>query len=561
MTSAAIVLACASVVLLVAGAYHFEEKATGALDGLARTGAAWRSWLGHVPWLLLIYGAFHFARLTHLSLSIDDESAALRHDPSVWLSQGRWAVYWFERALVPTPTVPFVPDFLLGLGLATAYVLMARLHARQFDWVAYLLFPLFAASPALLVLGEFYANAVSVGAGYVLVALALTAQHAGRDAAAPAKRWALWAVQWLCLAASIGCYQAFVLAYVAAGLGSWLVRVQREPLPAEGPLTARALVHQVACLGAHAAVGIVLYKALQALHVARLAPGTATPYIDQFFRIKELVQQPGAVATQFFRYTSSALLGGAGIYGGALPSFAALAAGSALAVGTGADGRAPWRRRALVACGFVAAVYAPFLLQVLTGGTLPLRCVVALPYGLWFIAWIACSQRLALLRTASRAAAVAAVLQLLVLSGQYGAEMLLAQDNDERMAAALYQDLAHSRPDFDLRAPYVLDIFGKRAPRTPLYPTAITSTTSASFFDWDEGNTGRMLNYMYLLGYSNVRMPSPEERAQAAAQWRTMPNWPAAGSIRWLGEMALIKLADAPGFYHRDLMAQQEPRP
>ena len=66
--------------------------------------------------------------LSNFSPSIDDEFAALRGDPGVWLGQGRWTVYLIERFLFPQPAIPYAPYILLTVCQALAYVVVTRAH-------------------------------------------------------------------------------------------------------------------------------------------------------------------------------------------------------------------------------------------------------------------------------------------------------------------------------------------------------------------------------------------------------------------------------------------------
>ena len=51
--------------------------------------------------------------LSSFSFSIDDELAATRKDPLIWVAQGRWATYVLEKLIFPQPSVPFAPFLVL----------------------------------------------------------------------------------------------------------------------------------------------------------------------------------------------------------------------------------------------------------------------------------------------------------------------------------------------------------------------------------------------------------------------------------------------------------------
>ncbi|MBU6198760.1 MAG: hypothetical protein KGP08_03840, partial [Xanthomonadaceae bacterium] len=68
--------------------------------------------------LLAIFAVFYWTKLAGFSLSIDDEFAALSTNADVWVLDGRWCEYLFERFIVSQPIVPFFPVFLFGLCMS-----------------------------------------------------------------------------------------------------------------------------------------------------------------------------------------------------------------------------------------------------------------------------------------------------------------------------------------------------------------------------------------------------------------------------------------------------------
>ncbi len=73
--------------------------------------------LREIGFLSLLGAMLYSYFLTNFSFSIDDEFAALRHDPAVWVGQGRWLVYLVEKYVLPQPAVPFAPCLIHIAGL------------------------------------------------------------------------------------------------------------------------------------------------------------------------------------------------------------------------------------------------------------------------------------------------------------------------------------------------------------------------------------------------------------------------------------------------------------
>jgi hypothetical protein len=78
------------------------------------------------------------------------------------------------------------------------------------------------------------------------------------------------------------------------------------------------------------------------------------------------------------------------------------------------------------------------------------------------------------------------------------------------------------------------------------YPLIPTSSAGASFFQWDGGDQSRIVAYMNLIGFSDLRAyPEPAPGA-FDAEYARMPAWPAAGSVRRVGQGYLVRLGELP---------------
>jgi hypothetical protein len=89
-----------------------------------------------IRWILIIAACltlltYGFA-ITGFSISIDEEQYLLQQPPSVWIEQGRWAVWIVETILAGIRPLPFLDMTLAVLLLFCAGVLWAHLfmHAN-----------------------------------------------------------------------------------------------------------------------------------------------------------------------------------------------------------------------------------------------------------------------------------------------------------------------------------------------------------------------------------------------------------------------------------------------
>lgn len=110
------------------------------------------------------------------------------------------------------------------------------------------------------------------------------------------------------------------------------------------------------------------------------------------------------------------------------------------------------------------------------------------------------------------------------------------------LAADIYRRIGELSENFDRNKPFEIDVYGHKKINT-VYVQGWSSATQGSFFDWDKGKLLRMVSYMKVMGYQNINMLGDEERRAMTPLFRNMPAWPAAGSVKKLGERYLVKLS------------------
>lgn len=504
------------------------------------TSAQWRRF----AWLLVYVSVFYFYRLGHFTPSIDDEMAAFRGAPTVWILQGRWLTFWLERCLVRQPTLPFLPEAGLCVALSLTYAALLRSFALNIGWRTVLLFPLFVAHPVFLVLGEFAANVLPTIVGLLFSAVAVQTFGAFLEAPRWGRAAVLAAGNTLALACAIACYQSFLLFYLSGASIAlflvWGLRVKASP---------RRLLVGNASLLVSCLLGCLTYYGVQKAHLHLYVDDDQMAYIDSFLQLQRLGSEPfvvvrAACEQAWQMYTGAKLWYGVNLVGLLAIVVLGLAALIDRAVVTGPGLRA-W---VLLGLG-IQVVLAPYALNF-TGGAYPTRVYVALPLSLWFLGYLALTHRLALLRGVAAVTLCFCTLQQLFVVAHYNAASTFALERDKALAAAVYQALAAAKPDFSPERAYEVEIFGSYRWRASPYAAPLTGTTDASFFNWDNGNPGRMVSFMQLLGYGNLQPVSSARRQEYAERVAQMPSWPRAGCVAWVGETALIKLGDVPGLQY-----------
>lgn len=468
----------------------------------------------------------HF--VTNFSPSIDDEFAALRTLPDGWVGQGRWSIYLITKFLFTFPAIPFLPYVFFAGCLAYSYILLVALLDGNVSIKAYFLYPIFSFFPSWWCISEFYANVPSLAIGCVATTLAtvLTINH--RQNKAQGRGFTGFdLLPVLFLAFAYGTYQSYFLLYTAIYLSWILLRLH------DGKDYAYLKTHIISfvIMGfSSLAVYFVFNKLFQ------LAIPTTSGYIDSYVNLGAIFHDTRnlilSLAYQMYSvYSGTETQYGYAIYFSSiimmLPIFIFLNAS----------------RKTLVVLLYLLIVLSPFALGVIGGGiVMPLRTLVSLPFVFWFAAWIVIRKIDNKLITAIAFGIIAIFqIQFLTTTSQYIVTATLTQQNDRVLAAALNDRI--QEVSGDTNGIIRVDIFGSR-PFSSSYPSAFTSTTQASFFNWDNGTIFRMVSYMNMIGYKNIiPVYDEKERQDFNPTFEKMPVWPLEGSVKIVGNTVLVKLS------------------
>jgi hypothetical protein len=514
------------------------------------------------PLLVLwaIFVLFHFTELAGFSLSIDEESALFRSDPAVWMEQGRWLAYLIERFVLPPPVLPFFPLFVFGGFASLGYIAIAKCHGRDLaDWRVLLLFVLFAAFPTQFFLLDFSFVTPSFGLALLLVCIgvalfdrAMDAMDA-IDAVAGGRRRdlaGLFALQALLGAAALGVYESLILLMAAGCCGVFLLRALRGP----GLAPRRVLALHAWLLGvllASVALSALISHGLQGLL------DTRATYSDRFVRLDRLAAAPGRVIGNTLREYWLVYGGRRAIYGYHYVTFPAVLALGAIALAAEA-----WRRSrsaaALVLLYLAGMTLIPFAIHPIAKGWMPYRTLVSVAYVVWFCAAAAALSPVTWIRRLGVALVIVVALQSLHTFATFQAQKRLVLDHDRRLASEIYQRIVAAVPDFDRRRTYPVEFYGAHAFDSP-YKEVFRSTWSVSFFAWDRGNPERIVRFMNIAGYANLAAIDMATRKSLLPALREMPIWPAAGSVRVVDGIVLVRLGQEPGYIH--MRAKNLPAP
>ncbi len=135
--------------------------------------------------LMLIFCFVYFFELASFPFSLDEEWAAFRQNPAVWIGQGRWGSFLIEKYLFSQPSIPVMPQMMFGFACAASFLMILRLLGRDILALSlsdYASFVIFCAFPTWFFIVEFSSNIGAVAIGLLLgtTGIYLTATTLGK---------------------------------------------------------------------------------------------------------------------------------------------------------------------------------------------------------------------------------------------------------------------------------------------------------------------------------------------------------------------------------------------
>ncbi|UVF18359.1 glucosyltransferase domain-containing protein [Microvirga terrae] len=498
--------------------------------------------------LMLIFIALYLSELGIFPLSIDEEFAAFRDDPAVWVAQGRWAVYLIELFLLPQPTIPYLPVVLFGVCTVVSYLLILRSLRFETNLWAYILFPLFAAFPIWFFIIEFYTNLPGIGLG--LLSTGLTLYYYDRlISSSDCKLSSIFGqlnsliIAIVATAFALACYQSFLFFIISAGLGAILVK-----LPGHNRIW--RLVWQGSAIMAIVIVGggVLYYLIWMALLYGL---GVPISYIQGFADLGSFLENPVRILNTSLAELWKIYSGSPAVYGHRnLVGVLILAGLLAILVQLSSRGLAAVGAGIIL---IVAILTAPFALHPLSRGFAAYRSMVAVPYIVFLCGTLVLTSRIHLMRVIGIAAVILVIFGSLYSLSLFQAANHLVRDHDRLVAQQVYTRIAAAHDKFDVNKPYLVDFYGGKKFQTP-YPRVLSSTIGQSFFEWDQGNPYRIISFMNLIGFSNLKPLAADQRANYLAEFNTMAIWPNEGSVKVIGDVTLVRLSQEPGLVHQNLV-------
>jgi len=493
--------------------------------------------------LFVLFCLLNAYQLTNFNVSIDDEYL-YRGAACHFADLGRWTNTLLRATVWPQAIAPTGALLIFGALFSISFMYVLRLlRAGRMDGFALAAFAVYATYPVWLAQLAFSANVLTVGVGVFCASWAALRTVANGVCWRSRAFWLRGAgPAAMACAVALGAYQSLGLMYLVIVLGAGLAMRQRGQ-----PVQLKRLI-------AAAAVTLLIGGAISWVAARLTMAGCGTefsPYGHQFIRPEMWLDKPWRLIKEVFRnWTDMYYRNWRGI-GMASVTFA-----TTFLVSLFICVRcAPAGQRVRRACWLLLLTALPALLGLMSG-SLPLRTFLGAATALCcllLLAHSACANYPLYRRVVAALAILTAVQSLYVNSVAQARGWMVAR-HDQALAAAIYDELAHQNggagnAQHPIRVHFIgMRPFGGDTGQScdflrRYYPIAPSTTTGASFFAWDGGNTWRILGYMNLIGYIDLQGYVPQPQQEAEAAYAAMPNWPAPGSVARFGEGFLVKLS------------------
>lgn len=478
--------------------------------------------------------AFGF-EITNFTLSIDEERAiydAGWNVPTVWITQGRPGIALIKLIFNTDVIVPFwntllSVSVLLFASLIWSQAFYKSLQDKKFKAGALFVFSvLFLTSPVHTEYMAFSTYNFEISVGYVLTAIAvLFLSHWFSN-----KRKSALLLGIIAYVAALTIYQSFITVFLC-GVSILLVLQFNNNLKQGKSARVRESLSLLIQFMIILVMGVGLYKLIDML-LQEFYPSSG--YVEGFFWWTYLDKE--IIVNELRRFITS-MISGNKLFGVNLLLPTILAGGLVglyyLFKGKG--------YKVLLPVLMIIIIISPFLLSMLLGSPTPLRAMQALPImfaGVWLIVYQLIDRE---------------TVKTLLIVVAFVVSIYQAQT----MTRLFYSDNLRYQGDIVLAQRVAERIAHLTAVENPSIPVVFVGTYThkdnpniirseilgSSFFEWEGGNTHRIIAFMNTLGY-NYRVPTKQDIEKARELSTDMTQWPDPGSIDSRENLIIVKLSN-----------------
>lgn len=415
---------------------------------------------------------------------------------------------------------------MFGCCLAASFLMFSRVIQAQPSFFNLLSFAIFAGFPTWYYLIEFKGTLLANG-------LSILSASAAGYFFSTKNRSALLFVP--LLVAAIGIYQSSIFIAVIISIASILFG--RE----DGPRTHTAFFLSFSRLAVLCLVSLLCYFIIWKILLAyfNLEP----QYIVGFLNIDMLLKDPGGVIANIAQEAMLLFSGYRATFHGMLPLTGVLfLLGLAASIMRCNQIKASFLDAIAVFFLFIALIFSPFLLHLLTGGYLPDRSLMGIPYLYWLFVAIALQTSYLRIRLLAQILILLITVQYIQISSFSSFSHNFVAVHDQLTASQIYERIANQIDDYERIKSYPLEFVGPlRFPNIGHYLKGHSAVTGSSIFEWDDGNPHRSTALLKAFGMGNFRTITDEQRASIISEIDKMPLWPNEGSVRNINGIIVVK--------------------
>jgi len=491
--------------------------------------------------LAYAYDIFQF------SLHIDSEIDAFRKGPHpyVWISEGRWGIYFINAMLIPDPVLAVIPTLVAILGTGIGIFFFVKTMSQQRGMADYLAALIALGCPILYF--AFYWQTLSYALGIGLAVINIGMYYL--------TRWtrASFIIASLCFCFGIGTYQAISPA-IAVIYGIYFINYLLE-----NPHTScRQHILRTMCFGLALVIAFALYKIITPITLLLYGLSYHNEYLNSFYKF-ELSRE------YFINYLPVSLKATLNYYTGSknyylyeLTPLALLFYFSLIVVGfriLTSDSKPGIKLLGLTA--LLVTLITPTSMLMMNAGDIPVRTMFAVIFvlaGLVFIASNATTSNI--VKYTLCVLVVSCYVKFVVINQRYALSSQLAWQADREFSVMLlerinqvYYKLPPREKILDEKLgistkKYPIEIVGakERYSESPLFMER--EAIGASFYNWAPDEVRRRVALFGVMGNFDFWPATRTERRSVIGQVTNMPSWPNAGSIDVINGIVVVKFGN-----------------
>ncbi|QDT43048.1 hypothetical protein Pan241w_31450 [Gimesia alba] len=489
-------------------------------------------WLSYL--LVLCFASFAY-ELFNFTLSVDEEFYAERSSPLLsdeWVRQGRWSMYLLSHLYPVNPIVPFAPLFFTLVCSALAFSLVVRLFSSNRTINDFWAAPLFIACPTLYYVYSFNTLNFGIGIGFLASALAiyLFTHRQGISG---------WLIPALLIAFSIGIYQAFLPWIFVLFCFSTL------RLIFESKVTLKEILKAFVSFTALLVSGLVFYYLIsKGFRVALKL--NSQDYIDGFVKYELSLNYLLQTFKQTIYSMKNHYLGKNDIYDQNVSSLFLLFFITLFSlIFQVLKTKQPLSTKISGLLIVIFILAAPFSLNLISGGVMPTRALLAVPLVLSGFVFLSLSAPSIILRLVIILLVCATTFQFITINNRFAFADYISWQADRTLSIRILNrldelDYGQEEKSTSKRVYALVGNISR-----PKYPLIVErQTIGASFYNWDQGNVHRVLSLMRSMGIDEYEPATLEQQRSIMKFADTMPIWPQAGSVALKNGVSIVKLGN-----------------